>query len=160
MLSNVSSVLTEAWYTDRRSEPVDEAERVIIAAAKLIKNAIRNHDHVTDFYPSTNEILDTVDNPVPAILKVFVGGLINNPLKEASLSQAIFAGARPGSVLPLQFELAVAADNRLASKWINIILSRLGFAVSSDEVIIINMYWFRNKRKSLHLSMCQPQIIS
>ena len=142
MLGNVSSVLTEAWYTDRRSELADEAERVIKAAAKLIKIAIRNHDHDTDFYHRISEILDTVDNPVLAILKVFVGELINNPLKQASLSQAIFAGARPGSVLPLQFGLAVAADNRFASNWLNIILSRFGFAISSDEVIIISIYWF------------------
>ena len=135
MLSSVSFILTEAWYTNRRSEPADEAERVIKTAAKLIKNAIRNHHHATDFYPRISEILDTEDSAVPALLKVFVGELINNPLKQASLTQAIFAGARTGSVLPLQFGLAVATDNRLASNWLNTILSRLGFASSPYEVI-------------------------
>ena len=132
MLSGVSSILTEAWYTNRQSEPADEAERIIKAAAGLIKNAIRNHDHAR-----TSEIIDTEESPVPALLKVFAGELFNNPLKQASLSQAIFAGARTGSVLPLQFGLAVAADNRLSSKWLNTILCRLGFASSPDEVTII-----------------------
>ena len=81
LLNDINAILTEAWYEDRRSDPADEAER-----------------------------LDTVDSSVPEILKVFIGELINNPLKQASLSQAIFSGARTGSVLPLQFGLAVAAD--------------------------------------------------
>ena len=65
---------------------------------------------------------------------MFVGELIKHPVKQASISQAIVAGAQPKSIMPLQFGLAVAVDNRLASKWLNILLSRLGFAVSYDEV--------------------------
>ena len=58
LLSDTSAILTEAWYKYRSSEPADEAERVVKAVAKLIRNAIRNHEHVTDFYPSTDEILE------------------------------------------------------------------------------------------------------
>ena len=42
------------------------------------------------------------------------------------VSLAISAAARTRSLMPLQFGLAVATDNRLASKWLNTILSRLG----------------------------------
>ena len=52
--------------------------------------------------------------------------MIKFPLKQMSVSQAISAAARTRSLMPLQFGLAVATDNRLASKWLNTILSRLG----------------------------------
>ena len=134
LLGNTSSILTEAWYNDRKSEPADEAERVIRAAAKLIINEIKNHEHITEYYPSIEDIQDTTKCHVPVLLKKFVDELIKHPLKQASVSQAIFAGARPRSIMPLQFGLAVATDNRLASKWLSTLLSRLGFAVSYDEV--------------------------
>lgn len=72
--------------------------------------------------------------PVLLKKKKFFGELIKHPVKQASVFQAIFAGAQPKSIMPLQFGLAVAAENRLASKWLNTLLSRLGFAVSYDEV--------------------------
>ena len=51
------------------------------------------------------------------------------------VSQAIFAASRATSLIPLQVGLAIATDNRLALKWLNSILSRLGFDVSYDEVL-------------------------
>ena len=50
ILSNISSTLTEAWYNERKVSKADEAESIIKTAAKLIKNAIKNHTHETDFY--------------------------------------------------------------------------------------------------------------
>jgi len=52
-----------------------------------------------------------------------------------TISEAIFSATRTRSAMPLQLGLAVAVDNQLASKWLNSLLSRLGFAVSYDEVI-------------------------
>ena len=52
-----------------------------------------------------------------------------------SVSQVIFAASRTRSLMPLKLGLAVATDNPLASKWMNTILSRLGFGVSYDEVL-------------------------
>ena len=36
--------------------------------------------------------------------------------------------------MPLQFGLEITADNQLVSKWLNILLSRLGFVVSYNEL--------------------------
>ena len=36
--------------------------------------------------------------------------------------------------MPLQFGLEITADNQLESKWLNILLSRLGFVVSYNEL--------------------------
>ena len=35
--------------------------------------------------------------------------------------------------MPLQFALAVARDNRIPLKWLNAVLSKLGFAVNYKE---------------------------
>ena len=51
-----------------------------------------------------------------------------------TLSQAIVSATRPRAIMPLQFGLAVCTDNKIGSKWLNVLLSRLGLAVSYDEV--------------------------
>lgn len=60
--------------------------------------------------------------------------LIKSPLKCKALSQAVVAATRPRTIMPLQFSLAVSVDNRVGSKWLNTVLSKMGFAVSYDEV--------------------------
>ena len=58
LLSNVNSILIEAWYQDRKSSLDEEVERIIKTAANLIKIGIKNHEHVTDVYPTTDFIKD------------------------------------------------------------------------------------------------------
>ena len=72
---------------------------------------------------------------MPKLLKIFSSELITSSLRQMTISEAIFSATRTRSVMPLQLGLAVAVDNQLASKWLNSLLSRLGFAVSYDEVI-------------------------
>ena len=134
ILSNISSTLTEAWYNKQKVSKADEAERIIKTAAKLIKNAIKNHTHETDFYPTVDDIKNTENEFVPLALKKFIKELAKSPVKQNYLSQAIFAASRPRIVMPLLFGLAVAADNRMSSKWLNNVLYKCGFAVSYDEV--------------------------
>ena len=40
-------LLTESWYQDIKSSQAEEVEHIIITAAKLIKDGIKNHEHVT-----------------------------------------------------------------------------------------------------------------
>ena len=47
--------------------------------------------------------------------------------------QAIFAACRPTKVMPLEFGSAFAVDNHLASKYLNNILHKLGFAFRYNE---------------------------
>ena len=97
--------------------------------------AERKCEFSTSSYPSTDDIRDT-KNHVPELLQFFVNEIVRLPVKQNSISQTIFSATRPRSLMPFQFELAVATDNRIASKWLSTVLSKLGFAVSYDEVSI------------------------
>ena len=63
-------------------------------------------------------------------MKNFITGIINDSFKQESVAQAIYAGCKPRSILPLQFALALAMDNKYSLKWLN----KFGFAMSYDEV--------------------------
>ena len=95
---------------------------------------MKNRTVQTDFYPIIDDIRNSNKDHVPDLLKLSVAEVLKSPLKQISISQALFAASKARSLIPLQFGLAVATDNRLASKWLNTILSRLGFSVSYDEV--------------------------
>ena len=112
----------------------DESKRIVKTAVKLIREAIRNFDHSTRTYPSTDNILYT-KNHVPELLDFFVNEIVHSPVKQNLISQTIFSATRPRSLMPLQFALAVATDNRIASKWLNTVLSKLDFAVSYNVKI-------------------------
>lgn len=132
-----SDILTENFYKEKKSRASDEAERIVLAAAKLMKNAIKNHDHATNVYPTIDENLINTNENVPHLLKVFVRELIKLPLKTVSISEAIFAAARPRTLMPIQLGLSIFADNEFASKRLIMILYKLGFAVSYDEVSLM-----------------------
>ena len=116
VLDTISDIPSEKWYKEQRKENVnDESKRISKTAAKLIRKAIRNFDLSTSTYPSTDDILDTKDH-VPELLKFFVNEIVRSPVKQNSISQTIFSATRPRSLMPLQFALAVATDNCIASK--------------------------------------------
>ena len=136
VLDRVSDILSEKWYKEQRKEDViDESKRIVKTAAKLIRKAIRNFDHSTSTYPSTEYIRDT-KNHAPELLEFFVNEIVCSPVKQNSISQTIFSTTRPRNLMPLQFALAVATDNHIASKWLNTVFSKLGFAASYDEVVL------------------------
>ena len=130
---NISSILTEAWYNERKVSKKDEAEGIIKTAAKLIKNAIKNQTHETDFYPTVYDIKNTENEFVPLALQTFIKELVKSPVKLNYLSFNI-ADSRPRTVMPLLFGPIVAADSRKSSKWLNNVLHKCGFAVSYDKV--------------------------
>ena len=136
ILSNNRKLLTDQWYEQRKLNKSEEEERIVITAAKILKNKIKNHEISVDSYPTLENITNGGHSHVPPLLKLFVDELIRNPLKQESISQSIVSGTRPRVIMPLQFALAVTVDNRYASKELNVLLSRLGFACSYDEVRI------------------------
>ena len=144
LLSNTNSLLTEKWYKARETNSDDEEARIIVTAAKLIRNKIRNFQHCTAYYPNVEDVIQHSQGYVPHLLELFMTELIKNPLKQQSLAQAIFAGARPRSLMPLQFALAVTMDNRYASKELSILMSRLGYSSSYDEVRNIMFNFIRS----------------
>ena len=134
LLNRAGDILSENWYRNqRKSNLTDESERIMKTAAILLKEVIKYHDHDTTMYPSASSII-SYDSCVPRLLQVFVNELIKSPLKQRSIGQTLFTGVRPRSIMPLQFGLSVAVDNRLASIWLNTLLSKLGFVSSYDDV--------------------------
>ena len=130
LLDRVGDIISEKWYKKRKTDLSVETESIVTTAAKLLKDPIKNYAHETDTYPAVDDI-SSGNDCVPHLLQVFINKLVIHPL---SLSQTLFTATRPRSIMPLQFGLALAVNNRLASKWLNNLLHRLGLAASYDEV--------------------------
>lgn len=133
LLDMTTRILCEDWYNTRKANLGDESVRIVKTAATLIKDAIRNHELESNVYPSMDDIAKG-NNLIPDLLKTFVNELVKSAVKQMSISQAIVAAARPRTIMPLLFGLAISTDNHIGSKWLNNILSKMGFAVSYDEV--------------------------
>ena len=136
LLDRAAEVLSEKWYSDRQKRIGDETARIVQTAAVLLKENIKNHKIDSTTYPSCDDIRSPT-NHTPNLLTLLLNGLFTSSIKEATISQAIVAATRPKTIMPLQFGLAISTDNQIGSKWLNILLSKLGFAVSYDEVMIL-----------------------
>jgi hypothetical protein len=51
-----SYIVSDKWYKDRNEDSNKESERVMIAAAKLVREEIRSKNYNKDVYPGINEI--------------------------------------------------------------------------------------------------------
>ena len=129
--------MAESFYKEKKARASDEAEPVIAAAAKLLKNAIKNHDHVTNVYPNIDENFTATNENVPNLLRTFVSDLVKLPLKQNSILESMFAATCPRTLMLIQLGLAICADNEFASKRLITLLYSLGFAVSYDEVSLL-----------------------
>ena len=85
--------------------------KYIKIAVKILKGVIKNPTHHTDFYSTIDGIRGSKHDRVPDLLKLFVAEVLKSPLKQISISQAIFAASKARSLMPLQFGLAVTTDN-------------------------------------------------
>ena len=101
LLDSISIILTESWYAERKWNRCDEAERIIKTATKILKGVIKNHTHQTDFYPTIDDIRDSNNDHVTDLLKLLVAEVIKSPLKQISISQALFAASKARSLMPL-----------------------------------------------------------
>ena len=119
---------------DRKEITIDEAERIIATAAKLILGNIRATEFDNTNYPN-NENLEKGNEWLPRYLRLFIEKLINYPLKQVSIGQAVVHATRPrSSIPPILFGVGVEMDHVFGSKWLLNELGKLGFTVSSDEV--------------------------
>lgn len=130
-----SSILSDNWYKERKTNISEEKRRIIHAAASLIKSEARSTNYSADQYPSKSDI-ENYSDFLPSSLQYLMELLVKNNVKQASIGQCILKAMKPNSVIPpLQFGLGVEVVNAIGSKWLSNELSRLGFAVSYDEVI-------------------------
>ena len=131
-----SCVINDKWYSDKRTEIVDESLRVVIAAAKLIKAQIREIMFDMDKYPVNAQFDDVVSGRkwVPELLQTFMENIVCDDLKQVALSHCIIQASRPRSVIsPITFGLGISLDKAIGSHWLLNTLARLGMSISYDE---------------------------
>ena len=126
--ANASSIINDAWYSDRKSNTEEESMRIVSTAPKLILNQICSSSFDMTNYPTDEMIADLIYNKewIPELLRTFLECLTNNVLKQVSIGQALIHAARPRSSLPpILFGTAVELDHVFGSKWLLIELRRL-----------------------------------
>ena len=131
-------IINDKWYTGKKENIEDEAERKVVTAAKIIKAAIREKEYDVNSYP-TNEDIKSMDQGiswVPRYLHTFLKMLGLPELKLISIGQSIIQAARPRSIItPVLFGLGIEMDHVFGSKWLINELARLGFSITYDEVV-------------------------
>ena len=75
-------IISDKWYTEKKSDIEDETERIIIAASKLIMSDIRQATYATDNYPTYDEVKqDRLD------CLILMTSLVSSKLKQASIGK-------------------------------------------------------------------------
>lgn len=81
------------------SQPDDQAEsqRVVKAAAKLVRAQLREMQYTREVYPCETDISDTDAGLqlIPSQFLVFLQELIQNQVKELAISNSIIQVSRP-----------------------------------------------------------------
>ena len=130
-------IVNDKLFSERKKDSNDEAERIIVTAAKLILNNIRSAKFNCEFNPTREDIENCEKGKEwrPNYLKLFLENILKYPLKLASFGQAIINAIRPRSCIPpILYGLGAEADHVVGSKWLLNKLNRLGFSVSNDDV--------------------------
>lgn len=109
-------ILTNAWYTEKRSSEREEHLRLIETTADIILEEIRSLAYVVDDYQPPDSFLHDNENLVPEVLKIFleslilkkkIGGSDKWKRKVLTISHSIISAVRPRSFIsPLQIGLS------------------------------------------------------
>ena len=132
-----SYVINDKWHLERKENIEEEAERIVCAAAKIIRAEIRENIYDAKSYPTNEDIANVNQGKkwIPHYLQTFLGIIIQSELKQNSIGHSIVQSARPRSVItPTLFGVGVEMDHVFGSRWLVDELSRLGFSISYDEV--------------------------
>ena len=130
-------IVSDQWYKERTDDSKKEAQKVMIAAAKLVREEIRVRSYNKDVYLGMNEIKSSEECQefLTPTLRVFLDILIKDELKRDGIGQAITQAARPNSVIsPLLFGIGIELHHVFGSKWLIKELSSLGFSITYNEV--------------------------
>ena len=125
------------WYENKLEDKNDEAQRIIITAAKLVMEDIRSKKYDSEYYPC-NESLSEVDEGLEWLspyLRLFLQNLAKSDIKQVVFGQARTQAIKPRSCLsPVLLGIGVDADHMFGSRWLVDFLSRFGLSCSYDEV--------------------------
>jgi len=75
-----NKILTNAWYTNRNTDPKEEKLRIINLAADIIREDIGSSVYYTDYYPSCDDFLSDSETVVPTSLRVLLEGELLHPV--------------------------------------------------------------------------------
>ena len=95
-----SFIINSKWYTDRKENVCEESERIILAAAKLVRAQIHERSYSKDCYPTTSDITDraVLKDWIPEGLYLLMKSLVPDELKQITISHTIVQASRPKSV--------------------------------------------------------------
>ena len=130
-------IINDKWYEAKRDKIEDQSERVVLAAAKIIKAQIREMSYSNDFYPSNDDFcdVDAACQWLSSMLPMFLQPIVKSTVKRAAIGQCLVRPARTRSVIPpLLFGLGVELDHVFGSKWLINELFCLGYSISYNEV--------------------------
>ena len=132
----VDFIINEHWYSERKDNAADEAERIVIAAAKIISAELREKKYNVQSYPTNEDITNNIQSKawIPHYLQTFLKPIISSKLKQTSIGHAIVQASCRSVITPTLFGLGVELDHVFGSRWLIEELSRLGFSISYDEV--------------------------
>jgi hypothetical protein len=130
----VSHIVSNKWYEGIDGDEGTEAEKLVKAAARLIRAEIREKQYDMESYPPISSAAADKEC-VPSLLKLFMECIVTDKLKQNAIAQAIVQASRPRSaILPILFGLGVDLDAHGSANLIREV-SRLGFCISYDEVV-------------------------
>ena len=131
-------IINEKWYEKRQINVDDEAKRIVITAAKLIQEEIRDAKLSLDSYPNKDDITDSINENScwkSNLLNTLLSYIVPETVKSSSICQCIIRPSRPRTALPpLLFGLGIECDHVFGSKWLVNELFKLGFSISYSEV--------------------------
>lgn len=135
-----SRLISDKWYSERRSDAGDESERIVRTAGKLIASSIRAMQLGLDRYPCASDVTDSMSDKtckwIPKLLQILLKELVSCKVKGTAIGQCIVQSARPRtSILPVPLAMSVSIDNVCGSSELIIETARLGLCTSYDELI-------------------------
>ena len=142
------SILSDAWYENRKSDPKAEKLRVIEMAANIIREEITSTVYDVECYPNSNEFLNNIDELIPKSLQFFIDKLMLKKAKKNVMDQMkkkgniishiIISSLKPRSFhSPLKLSIASWIYKKIGSKNLIDMLSYLGICSSYHDVKVL-----------------------
>ena len=84
-----SYIINAKWYQEREEKIEDESKRLVLAAAKLLKDDIRRKRYDTGVYPEAHDVGNIVEGKdwLPPLLGYFLQELLLDEEKQVSVGQ-------------------------------------------------------------------------
>ena len=95
-------IINDKWYSDRNDDAANDAYRIIDAAAKVIREEVREKSFSKDEYPSVGDITDIDkgrDCLTPSLNALLARLIPSNCMKQVSIGQAIIQAMRPKTAM-------------------------------------------------------------